>query len=108
MPFEPLGASDLFSPNGHSTTENTMYNYQETKQRLFTEDGQVMFLKVRDQVKKLLAEAGAVRAQEAWKGVCGDSWMMLACLDRLVELREIRELNDVKAPGQHRVFVAIG
>ena len=85
-----------------------MYNYETEKQRLFTEGGQVTFLKVRDQVKKLLAEAGAVRAQEAWKGVGGDSWITLACLDRLVELREIRELSDVKAPGQHRVFVAIG
>jgi hypothetical protein len=85
-----------------------MYNYQTEKPRLFTEEGQVMFLKVRDQVKKLLAEAGAVRAQEAWKGVCGDGWQMIACLDRLIELREIRELPDVKAPAQHRVFVAIG
>ncbi len=85
-----------------------MYNYETEKPKLFTEDGQVMFLKVRDQVKKLLAEAGAVRAQEAWKGVCGDSWHMLACLDRLVELREIRELFDHSVPAQYRVFVAVG
>ena len=83
-----------------------MYHYETEKPSLFTEDGQVMFLKVRDQVHRLLAQAGAVRAQEAWRNVCGDCWMMLACLDRLVELQEIRELSDAKAPGQHRVFVA--
>lgn len=87
-------------------TANTMYNYETEKPRLFTEDGQVMFLQIRDKVKGLLIESGAVRAQEAWKGVSGDTWMMLACLDRLVELREIRELADIHAPAQHRVFVA--
>ena len=84
-----------------------MYHYETEKPSLFTEDGQVVFLKIRDRVKSLLMEAGAFRAQEAWK-TCGggDTWMMLACLDRLVELREIRELNDTLAPAQHRVFVS--
>lgn len=83
-----------------------MYNYETEKPRLFTESGQVMFLKVRDNVKELLHKAGAVRAQEAWTQVCGDSWIMLACLDRLVELKEIREISSDGVPGQHRVFVA--
>ncbi len=94
-------------PWNHLTTTD-MYNYQTEKPKLFTEDGQVMFLRVRDQVKTLLNTAGAVRAQEALKNASGDSWMMLACLDRLVELREIRELPNAKAPAQHRVFVAVG
>jgi hypothetical protein len=35
----------------------------------------------------------------------GDSWTMLACVDRLVELGEIREIVQADVPGQYRVFV---
>jgi len=84
-----------------------MYTYEIERPKLFTEEGQVMFLQIRDNVKALTKVAGAVRAQEAWKGVGGDGWLMLACLDRLVELREIREITDATEYGQSRVFVAI-
>lgn len=84
-----------------------MYTYEIERPKLFTEEGQIMLLQIRDNVKKLLSLAGAVRAQEAWKGVGGDGWLMLACLDRLVELREIREITDATVHGQSRVFVAL-
>jgi len=81
------------------------YDYQKEREAIFTEDGQRMFLHIRDHVKRLLKEAGAVRMQEAIMGSTGDSWMMLACVDRLVELGEIREIaGDV--PGQDRIFVS--
>jgi len=82
-----------------------MYNYEKERADIFTEDGQIMFLKIRDQVKKLLKQAGAVRAAEAMREATGNSWTMLACLDRLVELKEIREITDETALGQYRVFV---
>ena len=82
-----------------------MYNYQTEKQRIFTEDGQEMFLKIRDKVQHLLKQSGAVMMQNAISGVTGDSWMMLACVDRLVELNEIREITGSNVAGQHRVFV---
>ena len=54
--------------------------------------------------------------EEAIKTLSGTSWTMLACLDRMVELGEIREIrerevlgpyNDViEGPAQHRIFVA--
>lgn len=81
------------------------YRYDDLRPKLFTEDGQVMFLKVRDNVQRLLREAGAVRAQEAWSTVTGDSWLMLACLDRLVELGEVREVSPPGSWGQSRLFV---
>ena len=65
-----------------------------------------MFLKIRDNVQDLLQKAGAVRMQEATSGCTGDTWIMLACLDRMVELKEIREVTDDKTPGQYRVFVS--
>ena len=83
-----------------------MYSYDEEKSNLFTEDGQVMCLKVRDKTAELLKKAGAVRLQEAISGCTGDSWTMLACVDRLVELGEIREVTNGNVAGQHRVFVA--
>ena len=82
-----------------------MYYYESERSKLFTDDGQRMFIRVRDRVNALLAEAGAVRQQEAVSGVSGDSWTMLACLDRMVELGELRELTGPRVPGQYRVFV---
>ena len=63
-----------------------------------------MFLSIRDRVNSLLKQAGAVRMQEAISGETGSSWQMLACVDRLVELGEIREITGDVA-GQYRVFI---
>jgi hypothetical protein len=82
------------------------YVYEIEKPHIFTEEGQRKFLIVRDNVKTLLQRAGAVRMQEAIRGVSGDSWQHLAYVDRLVELGELRELNFGPCAGQHRVFVA--
>lgn len=82
------------------------YSYETMRSSVFTEDGQVTFLKVRDAAKRLLREAGAVMAEKAIAGCTGDTWTMMACIDRLVELGELREvLNPVSPWGQHRVFV---
>ncbi len=69
-----------------------VYNYQTQKPNLFTEEGQVMFLKVRDKAKKLLTIAGAFRQHEVLNDLTGDGWDMIACVDRLVELGEIEEI----------------
>jgi len=84
-----------------------MYDYQIEKPKLFTEDGQEMFLKIRDKVQALLETAGAFKSENAIHAVCGDTWTMLACLDRLVELGEIREITDSSVWGQHKVFVRV-
>ena len=82
------------------------YSYAELKPKLFTDDGQRMFLKIRDRVRRLLDDAGAFQMERAWSGVTGDTWTMLACVDRLVELGEISELRRDCA-GQYRTFVRI-
>jgi hypothetical protein len=83
-----------------------MYEYEVIKPRLFTDEGQRMFLKVRDGVNATLAKAGAIRCQEAMGFAGGgDSWTMLACVDRMVELREIREVPQDRCAGQDRVFI---
>lgn len=80
------------------------YLYENEKPKLFTEQGQVGFIKTRDKVKELLSLAGAFRLQEAM--MSGDSWEQLARFDRLVELGEIREVTPSNVAGQHRVFVS--
>lgn len=84
-----------------------MYKYNEVKGRLFSDEGQRMFLKVRDFVQDALKRTGAVRMQEAIGAAGGgDSWTMLACVDRMVELGELREVTTSNVAGQHRVFVS--
>lgn len=84
------------------------YDYGTERPRLFTDSGQRMFLQVRDAAAKLIKEAGAARCQEILRGVTGDSWQMLACVDRLIELGEIREIvQPAGVPGQYRIFVAV-
>ena len=82
-----------------------MYNYETERHEVFTENGQVMFLKLRDRIDALLAKAGAVRLQEAMAEITGPGWTILACVDRMIELGEIREITDASVAGQYRVFI---
>jgi len=82
------------------------YVYETQRPNIFTEEGQRLFLKIRDNTQALLKQAGAVRLQEMISGSCGDSWDMLACVDRMVELGELHEIRQENCAAQHRVFVA--
>ena len=87
------------------------YDYQKEKQNLFTEQGQIAFLHVRDGVHAALKQAGAIRYQELNQfvkgGMTGDSWFHLACVDRLVELGEIVRLREPDACwAQYQVFAS--
>lgn len=84
-----------------------MYKYQEEKAKIFTESGQVTFLAIRDKSKLLLKTAGCFRLQELIQGFTGDSWFNIACIDRLVEIGEIKEVTDcTKVQGQYRIFIS--
>ena len=83
------------------------YSYQEQRANVFTEDGQVMFLRIRDEAKRLLEESGAVTCGKLMVG-SGDSWVMLACIDRLVELGELRRVTPRgSCSTQDEVFVGM-
>ena len=80
------------------------YDYDKMKKDLFTDDGQRKFLEIRDNVHKLLEISGAFMMNNAFKDITGDSFLMLACVDRLVELDEIKEvLRDCAT--QYQVYV---
>ena len=83
-----------------------MYKYSELKANILTDDGQRMFLAIRDKTQRLLKLSGAARCEEMMSGNSGSSWDMLACVDRMVELGEIREITSGNVAGQHRVFVS--
>lgn len=85
------------------------YNYEIQKAELFTDEGQRLLLRIRDNVDRLLEEGGAFRMANAWKGCTADAWKMLACVDRLVELGEIVELSYPSGTpmAQHRVFARL-
>lgn len=68
-----------------------MYSYQKQKRKLYTDVGQKMLLTVFATVNELLSRRQKFTAEEAWQGVDGDSWTMVACLDHLVKLGFIRE-----------------
>ena len=82
-----------------------MYDYQTSKKEIFTKENQAMFFSIRDKIQKMLAVAGAFRMQEAIANETGNSFVMLACVDWLVEMGEIREVTDKDVAGQRRVFV---
>ena len=83
------------------------YNYQTERSNIFTEDGQVMFLKIRDRAHMLLEISGAAMMGDIIKECTGSSWTMIACVDRLVELKELLEVpNPHGRAGQFRIFIA--
>ena len=80
------------------------YNYQTERKEIFTEEGQVLFLKIRDKARECLRIAGAVMMEKLIYNNVGSSWTMMACVDRLVELKELREITPSNCIGQYRVF----
>lgn len=81
------------------------YSYAAERASVFSEDGQVMFLNIRDTAHRLLAASGAVASEKLLLGT-GSTWTMLACIDRLVELGELVEIpNPYSSAGQHRIFI---
>jgi hypothetical protein len=75
------------------------YDYNTQRKDLFTEEGQVRFIRVRDKVRALIESSGAFRMQES--GIA--SWEDMACVDRMVEIGELVEFPR-ECWGQYRVF----
>lgn len=84
------------------------YNYKRERCKLFSDEGLRALVDVKDFVDKALAFAGAVRMGEIIHTVSTESnWMTMACVDRLVETEQIREIT-VASFGNSRVFVRKG
>lgn len=84
-----------------------MYNYEQEKEFIFTDEGQRLFIQARDRVQNLLEQAGAFTMSKPLEGLhCPDSWRKRALIDRMVEIGDIQEITGIKVAGQHRVFVS--
>lgn len=86
-----------------------MYDYETEKPKILTDEGQQDLIKARDWVTRILEEAGAFQMGTFMsKGpLSGDSWLMLAMIDRMVEIGDLREISLVDCRGQDRVFIKI-
>lgn len=81
------------------------YSYATQRPFVFTEDGQVMFLSIRDKARKLMVDSACAMLGKIISGQTGEVWNMMACVDRLVELNELKEIpNPISSAGQHRIF----
>lgn len=88
-----------------------MYKYEDLKSTVQTDKGQRRLLEIRDFVFRQLESSVAVTMGKAMSppGVSGDSWKQMACVDKLVELDEIREvIQPGFVRGQDRIFVKKG
>ncbi|KKN96786.1 hypothetical protein LCGC14_0164300 [marine sediment metagenome] len=83
------------------------YEYETLKPQLLTDDGQRMFIQGRDEVLKLMPNRSDSvlmgRALDFFKA--GDSWLKMACVDRMVEIGDLHEISGDNVVAQHRVFV---
>lgn len=83
------------------------YDYKKQKHVVFEEENQKLFLGIRDAIQAKLKISGAITQNNA---IClpkdvgaADSWTMLACVDRLVELGEIRKVEN----GRNPIYVSV-
>ena len=84
------------------------YDYTTERPRVFTEEGQVSLIRIRDNMMRHCRESGAIDFDHATKDChASDSWLVLACLDRLVEMGEFECIWD-KAMSQNRIYRRIG
>lgn len=86
------------------------YNYENHRAFTATDEGFEMIFRIRDFAERAFDLAGAVRAKELMNaaGGKGDSWDMMACIDRLVEagyMFDFAKYDGASIPWQHRVFV---
>lgn len=81
-----------------------MYDYLKERPKLFTEEGVVKCIRVRDNIKYLCELAGACTVEQAISGVSGDTWTLLAIIDWLEERKEIRLIH-TQGAAQHRVIL---
>lgn len=83
------------------------YDYTVERPKLFTEEGQRALLAVADAADRLIAASGAVMMENLLRSGSSNDWMMIAAVDRLVELGRLREIVQPEGTwGQYRVFVA--
>jgi hypothetical protein len=84
-----------------------MYNYQDERSYVFTDEGQRNFLKIRDHIGDLLKKAGAFKMINVLAILeSSNAWQIATCVYRLVELNEIKQVNRTETVAmQDEIFI---
>lgn len=82
-----------------------VYKYEEERSRIFTDNGVVTLLEIRDNVDELLEKAGAFKLWNGVKGYGSSSFLQLAIIDYLVEIKHIKEIPTTGS-SQDRIFIS--
>lgn len=74
------------------------YRYLDHRQKMFTDEGQRLLLDVRDATFDLLETSGAAKVEAIIDEAAGtlgavDSWEVLTCVDRLIEIGDLKVLR---------------
>ena len=77
------------------------YSYEDECHTLFTPRGIKKLLNVRDRIDDLLQKSGACQSGKVIDGVAGDSFQMLACMDYLESIGEIKKISSDGALKYH-------
>ena len=84
----------------------TEYSYDTEKEHLFTPNGIKLLLKIRETIDQLLDDAGAFMIDKVVQHHTGDTFQMLACIDYLEDIGEIRRTCMCSAGiTQMRVYI---
>jgi hypothetical protein len=79
------------------------YDYKTERPKIFTESGVAMLTEMTMIANRCIAQSGAVMMNKMM--TAGDSFMMLAVADYLVETKVLHEVTGPNVRGQDRVFV---
>lgn len=84
------------------------YQYTELRPKMFTEEGQLRVLGVVRKARECIECSGAVLAERLLSAAgSGNTWEMMAAVDRLVELKMLRDITvGLAVAWQERVFIA--
>ena len=74
-----------------------MYEYTKNRHEVFTVDGFKMLLTIIESIKN----REAFTVNEAMKGLSGDTFTMLACIDFLVEIGKCRYVSKAGMKQTH-------
>jgi hypothetical protein len=82
-----------------------MYNYATERPWTFTDSGVLALFKAYKTAVRLIDVAGVANGMKITEECACDTYKMLALLDRLVELGQLREVTGPTIRGQDRIFV---
>jgi len=81
-----------------------MYNYQEQKKNLFTQDGVSLVIKIKEKSNALIKQSGCVSAAKLIYEATS-TWDGLAAIDYLCEEKFLKEVPQENIVAQDRIFI---